>query len=101
MEYLLAWRMALAKRLLRGNDAVSITFVEKAEVGCLPVAMASMLSKYLRECMMERFNGYWRRQLPGVTRTAGYYTDGVRFLGDIQQKRRELGVADAQLIRSR
>lgn len=88
-------------RLLRDGHAVRIVFVEKAEVGCMPVALASMLSKYLREAMMGRFNAYWQQQLPGVNPTAGYHTDGVRFLGDIEQKRRELGVEDARLIRSR
>ncbi|HET6248905.1 MAG TPA: hypothetical protein VFE47_14510 [Tepidisphaeraceae bacterium] len=88
-------------RLVRHGHPVRIVFVEKAEVGCLPVALASMLSKYLREAMMHRFNGYWQQQLPGVNPTAGYHGDGNRFLGDIEEKRRELGVMDAQLIRSR
>ena len=88
-------------RLLQSGHAVKIVFVEKAEVGCLPVALASMLSKYLREAMMARFNGYWQQQLPGVIGTAGYHGDGNRFLVDIEQKRRELGVRDAELIRSR
>jgi hypothetical protein len=88
-------------RLMRDGHAVRIVFVEKAETGCMPVALASMLSKYLREAMMGRFNAYWQQQLPGVNPTAGYHTDGVRFLGDIEQKRRELGVEDARLIRSR
>jgi len=36
-----------------------------------------------------------------VTPTAGYYNDGQRFLQDIDAKRRELGIADELLIRSR
>jgi len=46
---------------------VRIVFREKAEVGCLPVAYASMVSKYLREAMMNRFNAFWKSQLPQVT----------------------------------
>jgi hypothetical protein len=88
-------------KLLRGPDAVRIIFCEKAEAQCMPVALASMLSKYLREALMGRFNAYWRAMLPEITPTAGYYTDGMRFLGDIDGKRRELGIEDAQLIRSR
>ena len=83
-------------RLIKGGHSVRIVFVEKAETQCMPVALASMLSKYLREAMMHRFNVYWRRQLPGIIPTAGYHTDGMRFLGDIQHKRRELGVAGAR-----
>lgn len=87
--------------LRRGEHAVRIVFREKAEAGCLPVAVASMVSKYLREAMMRRFNAFWKQHLPEVTPTAGYYGDGARFLTDIEHKRRELGIADEQLIRCR
>ena len=36
-----------------------------------------------------------------VEPTAGYYGDGARFLADIDAKRREMGIADHELIRSR
>jgi hypothetical protein len=81
--------------------AVRIIFREKAEMGCLPVAYASMVSKYLREAMMHRFNAFWKAQSPGVHPTAGYHNDGIRFLTDISDKRRELGIPDELLIRSR
>jgi hypothetical protein len=87
--------------LRRNGHAVRLVFREKAEVGCLPVAVASMLSKYLREAFMRHFNAFWKLHLPQVTPTAGYYGDGVRFLGDIAEKRRELGIPDEQLIRCR
>jgi ribonuclease HII len=88
-------------RLLKGPNAVRIIFCEKAETQCLPVAVASMLSKYLREALMHRFNAFWKGHLPTVEPTAGYYADGVRFLNDINDKRLELGISDDQLIRSR
>ena len=75
-----------------------IIFCEKAEAQCMPVAIASMLSKYLREALMRRFNAFWQRHLPQVTPTAGYYGDGERFLHDIDVKRKELGITDAELI---
>jgi len=80
---------------------VRLIFCEKAEAQCLSVAVASMLSKYLRECLMRRFNAFWKQHLPEVEPTAGYYGDGSRFLKDIDSKRRELGIADEQLIRCR
>ena len=80
---------------------VRLIFREKGETHCMAVALASMLSKYLREGLMRRFNAFWRRYLPDVTPTAGYYNDGQRFLQDIDVKRRELGIADELLIRSR
>jgi hypothetical protein len=85
----------------KDGHTVRLTFREKAEAQCLPVALASMLSKYLREAFMHRFNAWWRTHQPGLTPTAGYYGDGARFLADIAVKRRELGIADGDLIRSR
>jgi hypothetical protein len=89
--------------LTRGRDAarVRLIFCEKAEGLCMSVAVASMLSKYLRELLMHRFNAYWKQHLPELAPTAGYYTDGERFLRDIASKRSELGIADEQLVRCR
>ena len=87
--------------LTNNGIVVRLHFREKAEAQCLPVAFASMISKYLREAMMRRFNSYWRTHLPDVAPTAGYYGDGTRFLCDIEHKRRELGISDEQLIRAR
>ena len=89
-EYHLRWR----------GNIVRIIFAEKAEEQCMPVALASMISKYTREALMHRFNGWWRKQLPQLEPTAGYYSDGVRFLRDISAKRQELGIADEDLVRS-
>jgi hypothetical protein len=88
-------------RLERGGHGVRILFREKAETHCMSVAVASMISKYLRELLMHRFNAYWQSLLPEVQPTAGYYSDGVRFLRDIESKRVELGILDEQLIRMR
>jgi hypothetical protein len=88
-------------RLRKGDSLVRLVFCERAEAQCLPVAAASMLSKYLREALMHRFNDYWRQFCPDVAPTAGYYGDGARFLSEIEAKRRELKVPDEALIRSR
>jgi hypothetical protein len=87
--------------LHRNGNTVRLIFREKAEMSCLAVALASMLSKYLRETLMRRFNAFWAQQCPKVAPTAGYYGDGARFLRDIAPKRRELGILDEQLIRAR
>ena len=88
-------------QLSRGGHVVRILFQEKAEARCLSVAVASMISKYLREALMRRFNAWWNTLLPEVAPTAGYYTDGMRFLRDIEGKRVELGITDTELVRSR
>ncbi len=80
---------------------VRLIFREKAESQSMSVALASMLSKYLREGLMRRFNAFWKTHLPELPPTAGYYTDGQRFLRDIDAKRQELGIPDDLLIRSR
>lgn len=81
--------------------AVRLMFKEKCEEQSMSVAVASMLSKYLREALMRRFNAFWHKYLPLVEPTAGYYNDGQRFLADIEAKRRELGIRDDELIRAR
>jgi hypothetical protein len=88
-------------RLHQDGHVVRIIFCEKAEGICMSVAVASMLSKYLREAMMRRFNAWWRDHLPDLMPTAGYYGDGERFLKDIEPKRRELQIRDEDLIRCR
>ncbi|HEX8913522.1 MAG TPA: hypothetical protein VF796_14280 [Humisphaera sp.] len=85
----------------RGGRTVRVTWAEKAEAQCLPVAVASMIAKYLREALMHRFNAYWAPHAPGVEPTAGYYTDGMRWLGETVEARRRLGVRDEDLVRSK
>lgn len=80
---------------------VRLIFCEKAEGICMSVAVASMLSKYLREALMRRFNSFWRQHIPDLHPTAGYYTDGERFLRDIQVKCSELGIGREELVRNR
>ncbi|MEM1209950.1 MAG: hypothetical protein AAGI54_11855 [Planctomycetota bacterium] len=70
--------------------SLSITFMKAAENDHLPVALASMAAKYTREMMMARLNRYVADRLatldPPVTikPTAGYTTDGRRFLDDLR-----------------
>ncbi len=61
-----------------------VEFAVGADANHMPVALASMTAKYVREALMLRFNAYWRQWLPEVKPTAGYYTDAQRFLADIQ-----------------
>lgn len=88
-------------RLVRDGHTVRLLFATGAEARCFATAAASMLCKYLRESLMRRFNAFWREHLPQVTPTAGYYTDGLRFLEDIELKRQQLGIAREELVRMR
>ena len=57
-----------------------------AEALAFEVALASMLAKYLRELFVEALNRWFVARVPHLTRTAGYYTDGLRFLGDLERE---------------
>ena len=78
-----------------------IAFLTDAEDKALPVALASMVSKYLRELLMELLNTWWARHVPSLKPTAGYYSDGRRFLRDISPALEELGLNRSLLVRSR
>ena len=41
------------------------------------VALASIVSKTVRELWMDVFNEYWRGRIPGLRPTAGYPSDAV------------------------
>lgn len=84
-----------------GDRSADITFVTRAEAESLPVALASMVSKYLRELFMELLNAWWAERTPGLKPTAGYYTDGRRFLRDIAQVLAAQGFDRSLLVRSR
>lgn len=63
-------------------DGLGVLFQPEAEQAHLPVALASMIAKLMRELAMERFNRHWRARLPELKPTAGYVTDARRWLGD-------------------
>lgn len=78
-----------------------IAFAEKADAGSFAVALASCLAKYVRETCMHAFNAYFERFSPGLRPTAGYTTDGRRWLRDAQSAIERSGIPHAALVRSR
>lgn len=62
--------------------SMTVLFRPEAESSCLPVALASMTAKLVRELMMARFNRYWCSLMPELRPTAGYNTDARRWLRD-------------------
>ena len=89
--------------------AMTVTFQVDAESAHMPVALASMISKYTRELLMARFNAWFAAQLAGrlpagqppVKPTAGYALDGKRFLDEITPLLGQLGLRREQLARLR
>ncbi|MEL7474599.1 MAG: hypothetical protein AAGK04_14880, partial [Planctomycetota bacterium] len=66
---------------LSGTE-MRVVFMPEADAGHLPVALASMIAKLVRELMMLRFNRYWSARMPELKPTAGYTTDARRWLAD-------------------
>ena len=79
---------------------VEICFRTNAE-SCLPAALASMASKYLRELAMRALNHYWCSRIPGLEPTAGYPLDARRFRLAIAEKQAELQIGDRMVWRQR
>jgi ribonuclease HII len=79
---------------------VEFCFRVKAE-SCLPAALASMASKFLRELAMKALNHYWRGHIPDLQPTAGYPQDAKRFRVDIAETQKRLKIADRVLWRAK
>jgi ribonuclease HII len=90
-----------AYQMTEGPVTTDIRFAVRAENAQLPVALASMVSKYVRELLMVLFNRFWAAQVPGVAPTAGYYVDGRRFYSEILPAVARLGVREEMLYRQR
>lgn len=84
----------------QGGRPVTLHF-EVAGERLLPVALASMTAKYLRELAMRPFNSFWQRQVPGLKPTAGYPADAGRFLKQIQPVMARLRIAPDLIWRRR
>lgn len=87
----------ISKREPAGERRMRIGFVREAEEAHLPVALASMIAKLMRELMMARFNRYWCGRIAELKPTAGYVADGRRWLADV---RRLAPGTDESLLRS-
>lgn len=83
----------------RDRDVV-IRFQAKGE-SFLPTALASMVSKYLREIFMGLWNEFWKLKIPDIKPTKGYPVDAKRFKSEIAKVQAELGIADSLIWRNR
>lgn len=63
-----------------------IDFQVGADAISFETSLASMFAKYSRELCMRAFNDYWFEKSPDLKPTAGYYSDGQRFLKDLQDR---------------
>ena len=87
-------------RWISAGRQYEFRFMAKGE-SHLPVALASMLSKYYRELAMVQFNAFWQSHIPDLQPTAGYPVDAKRFKQQIADVQRKLGITDESLWRKR
>ncbi|MBN1343157.1 MAG: hypothetical protein JXQ73_10780 [Phycisphaerae bacterium] len=88
-----------AYELTEGDSRWSVEFAKRGEDRQLPIALASIFSKYVREAFMTLFNAYWRQRVPDLKPTAGYYTDGKRFLADVEAHLQQASIDPLRLVR--
>jgi ribonuclease HII len=82
-------------RVLGVEPEVTVTFQPRADADHFTVALASMVSKYLRELCMGEFNRFWAGHVPGLAPTAGYPGDAARFLDAIRPALAKLGIVES------
>lgn len=86
--------------LTADNRTMKLSFLREAESQHLPVALASMMAKYVRELRMLRLNRFFQAQMPTLAPTAGYVQDARRYLAEIDPVIDRLGLKRAELIRT-
>ena len=87
--------------LRRGRQSVTVSFTMKGDIHYLPIALASMFSKYFRELFMTMFNAFWTQRIPDLKPTSGYPVDARRFIAQTASVREQMGIDPCRLIRSR
>ncbi len=77
-----------------------IHFALGADARFLPVCLASMVSKYIRETVMDSQNAFFAARCPALKPTAGYWQDGQRFIKDLAEKMPDFVYNPQQMIRN-
>lgn len=67
----------------------------------LPTAVASLVSKYLRELFMEGWNQFWLQHVADIKPTKGYPVDAKRFKDEIEAAQHTLQIANDDIWRVR
>jgi hypothetical protein len=78
-------RAASSRYTIRDRDRrLDLRLIPKADRSDGLVALASIVSKTVRELWMDGFNAYWCARVPGLRPTAGYPLDARRFRNAIE-----------------
>ncbi len=89
------YRVRLPDRLLH------LRFVTRGDQVSLAIGWASMAAKLTRELFMQSLNAWFHERAPTVRPTAGYTTDGRRFLEDVESVLDGEAIDRGLLVRSR
>jgi len=87
--------------LMLDGRKVRVYFMVGADDKYLPVSLASMACKYLREVLVDNINRYFIGFNSTLKPTAGYWKDGLRFIEDIKTHIPNVSFDSNQLIRCR
>jgi ribonuclease HII len=87
--------------LTEGDRRMRIHFAVGADNRFLPVSLASMTSKYVRELLIANINRYFMGFGTELKPTAGYWKDGLRFINDLKTNLPHVQYDSNQLIRCR
>ncbi len=88
-------------RVARQDKTLHIGFETQADARHLPVALASMAAKTVRELLMNRLNAFFAQHQPELKPTAGYVQDGRRWVSEIADLPERLQIPRGDLIRNR
>lgn len=80
---------------------VRISFQPRADAEHFCTAVASIVSKYLREVLMMELNRFWNEHIPELRPTAGYPVDALRFLEDIRPTMQNLDIEESTVWRDK
>ena len=87
--------------LTASDRRMRLHFAVKADFRFLPVALASMTSKYVREVLVDAINRHFLRQCDRIAPTAGYWKDGQRFIRELKQHAPHIRYDPDRLVRRR
>jgi hypothetical protein len=92
----------LSRYVLRREDRrLELSLVPRADADDGLVALASLVSKAVREYWMDVFNAHWTARVPGLRPTAGYPADASRFRDAVGPLCRARGIAPESWWRSK
>ena len=76
----------------------TLSLVPRADALDGLVALASIVSKAVREHWMDAFNAHWQARMPGLRPTAGYPVDAARFRLEIEAQCQARGLEPNALV---